>query len=123
MSEQDHPLEQMKMDASNLYREETYTDRQLGTLHVLTPVDSKGETDTGRDVIYMGNTQLMTPYGAMPLSFEIEADSMEQALEKFGETAKQSLDRTIEEAKQYQRDQASSIVIPDAATASQIQLK
>ena len=123
MSEQDHPLEQMKMDASNLYREETYTDRQLGTLHVLTPVDNKGETDADRDVVYMGNTQLMTPYGAMPLSFEIEADSMEQALEKFGETAKQALDRTIEEAKQYQRDQASSIVIPDAATASQIQLK
>jgi hypothetical protein len=123
MSEQDHPLEQMKMDAANLYREETYTDRQLGTLHILTPVDSKGEADGSRDTIYMGNTQLMTPYGAMPLSFEIEADSMEQALEKFGETAKQTLDHTIEEAKQYQRDQASSIVIPDAATASKIQLK
>jgi len=123
MSEQDLPLEQMKMDVDNLYREETYTDRQMGTLHVLTPVDNKGEADSGRDTVYMGSTQLMTPYGAMPLNFEIEADSLEQALEKFGETAKQALDRTIEEAKQYQREQASSIVIPDAATTSKIQLK
>lgn len=123
MSEQEHPLEQMKLDADNLYREDTYTDRQMGTLHVLTPVTSKGETDANRATIFMGATQLMTPYGAMPLNFEIEADSLEQALEKFGETAKQALDRTIEEAKQYQRDQASSIVIPDAATTSKIQLK
>jgi len=123
MSEPDHPLEQMKMDIDNLYREETYTDRQMGTLHVLTPVDSKGETDAGRNTVYLGSTQLMTPYGAMPLNFEIEAESLEQALEKFGENAQQALERTIEEAKQYQLDQASSIVIPDAATTSKIQLK
>lgn len=123
MSEQDHPLEQLKMDSSNLYREEVYTDRQMGTLHVLSPVDTDGQPDASRQTVYMGSTQLMTPYGAMPLNFEIEADSMSQALEQFGEHAKQALDRTIEEAKQYQRDQASSIVIPDANTASKIQLK
>jgi hypothetical protein len=122
MSEQDHPLEQMKMDTDNLYREEIYTDRKMGTLHILTPVTPEGEVDGERNTIFMGSTQLMTPYGAMPLNFEIEAESMAQALEKFGETAKQALDRTIEEAKQYQRDQASSIVIPDAATTSKIQL-
>lgn len=123
MNENDSALEQMKMDASNLYKEETYTDRQMGSLHVMTPVDSRGEVDDSRSVLYMGNTQLMTPYGAMPLSFEIEAASLEEALDKFGETAKQALDRTIEEAKEYQREKASSIVIPDAETTSKIQLK
>jgi hypothetical protein len=122
MSEQENPLEQMKLDTENLYREETYTDRKMGTLHILKPVTPQGEPDSARDILYMGSTQLMTPYGAMPLNFEIEADSLEQALEQFGETAKQTLDRTIEEAKQYQRDQASSIVIPDAATTGKIQL-
>ncbi|MBD3669834.1 MAG: hypothetical protein HUJ29_03600 [Gammaproteobacteria bacterium] len=123
MNENDPALEQMKMDSSNLYKEETYTDRKMGSLHILTPVDTNGEVDSARDIIYLGNTQLMTPYGAMPLSFEIEANSISEALERFGETAKEALDRTIEEAKEYQREKASSIVIPDADTASKIQLK
>lgn len=111
------------MEADSLYREEVYSDRKLGSIHVLHPVDAKGEADSGRDTIYMGNTQIMTPYGAMPLSFEIEADGLATAIEKFGEAAKQALEETIEQAKQAQREAASSIVIPDAQTTSKIQLK
>jgi len=39
----------------------------------MTPVKNDGATDTGRKVIYVGETQLMTPVGALPLAFEIEA--------------------------------------------------
>ena len=34
------------MDSSSLYREETFTDRRVGTLQRLTPVTASGATDT-----------------------------------------------------------------------------
>ncbi len=34
------------MDSANLYREETFTDRRVGTLQVLTPITKTGATDT-----------------------------------------------------------------------------
>ena len=62
---------ELKMDPSNLYREEIFTDRKIGTIRVMTPVKSDSSSDLNRKVIYVGETQLMTPVGALPLAFEI----------------------------------------------------
>jgi len=59
------------MDRTGLYREETFTDRRVGTLQRLTPVTPSGDTDTTRPVLYVGQTQVLTPAGALPLSFEV----------------------------------------------------
>jgi hypothetical protein len=103
---------EIRMDASNLYREETFTDNTVGTLRRITPVTPEGDPDPGRPVQFVGSTQVLTTAGPLPLSFEIEAATLSEAAEGFGEAAKKAFERTMEELKEYQRQQASQIVVP-----------
>ncbi len=102
----------MTMDANDLYREETFTDRKVGTIRRLTPVSADGSDDSAREVIYSGETQIMTPGGALPLNFEIPAANLGEACEKFGGEAQEALERTVKQIEEMRREQASSIVIP-----------
>jgi hypothetical protein len=104
---------ELKMDPANLYREEIFTDRKIGTLRVMTPVRSDSSVDASRKVTYVGETQLMTPMGALPLAFEIEADSLGQAAQKFAEVAAVAVERAVKELQELRRQQSSSIVIPE----------
>jgi hypothetical protein len=103
---------EITMDASALTREETYTDSRVGTIRKMTPVTIDGEVDSSRDTQFVGSTQIMTPGGALPLSFEIETDNLAGAVAGFGDAAQQAVERTMEELKEMQRQQASSIVVP-----------
>ena len=62
-----------KMDVNDLYREDIYSDRKVGTIRVMTPVKSDGTPDPARPTSYVGQAQIMTPAGVLPLSFEIDA--------------------------------------------------
>lgn len=106
--------EQMKMNADELYREELFSDRQVGTIRKLIPVTADGDEDTSRKVLYIGSSQVMTPAGALPISFELEADSLSEAVAGFGPAAEQALEETIKELQEMQREAASSIVVPKA---------
>src|SRR5476649_1248959 len=108
-------LPEVQLDPTSLYREEIFTDRRAGTIRRLTPVDAKGENDGTRFVLYSGQTQLLTPTGVLPLGFEIEADSLEDAVGKFPAAVKEALDQAIEEAREYRREASSRIVVPDVA--------
>ena len=55
-----------------LYREEVVTDRRVGSIRVLTPLRPDGSTDATRPVAYVGEAQLLTPAGVLPLVFEID---------------------------------------------------
>ena len=112
---------EIKMDATALTREEVYTDGRIGTVRKLTPVTADGDVDTSRPVQFVGATQIMTPGGALPLSFEIEAEDLAGAVDAFGEEARKAVERTMEELKELQRQQASSIVVP-GREGSKIQL-
>ena len=103
---------EIKMDENNLYREETFTDNAVGTLRRLTPVTADGEIDATRPMQFVGSTQVLTTAGPLPLSFEIEAASLTEAARAFGDAAKKSFEQTMEELKEMQRQQASSIVVP-----------
>jgi hypothetical protein len=107
-----------RMDANDLYREETYSDRKVGSIRVMTPVKSDGSVDSARAVIYVGQAQIMTPAGVLPLSFEIDAGSLSEACEKFADGAKRGLEDTMQELQEMRRQSASSIVIPEAGAAS-----
>jgi len=107
-------LPDIKLDPAHLYREETFTDRQAGTLRRLVPVDAQGRDDASRPVVYEGHTSLMTPGGALPLQFQIDASSMEDALKKFPEVARLALEHTLDELRRLQREAQSSIVVPGA---------
>ena len=103
---------EIRMSAGNLYREETYTDRQVGSLQILTPVKKDGSTDFSRQRMFVGQTQILTPAGALPLNFEIEARSLEEAIEKFGDSAESALAGTMQRLEEMRREAASSIIVP-----------
>ena len=102
------------MDPNDLYREEVYTDRKMGTIRCMVPVQSDGSEDSNRSVIYSGQIQIMTPAGSLPIGFEIEAGTLDEAVARFPDAAKQAVDSTLEQLKELQREAASSIVIPEA---------
>jgi hypothetical protein len=103
------------MDRTGLYREETFTDRRVGTLQRLTPVTPSGDTDNTRPVVYVGQTQVLTPAGALPLSFEVPATSLDDAVTRFGDMAREALARTVRRLEEMRREQASSIIVPGSA--------
>jgi hypothetical protein len=103
---------EIQMDANNLYREEVFTDNAVGTLRRMVPVKADGELDPSRDVQYIGSTQVLTNAGPLPLSFEIEAGSLAEAAAAFGDAAKDAFEKTMNELRELQRQQASSIVVP-----------
>jgi hypothetical protein len=104
---------QATMDSTQLYREETFTDRKVGTIRRLTPVTADGSADAARPVLFVGQAQVMTPMGAVPISFELDAASLDAAIEKFGPAAESAVQQTMRELQEMRREQASSLVIPD----------
>jgi hypothetical protein len=109
-------LPDVRLDPAGLYREEIYTDRRAGTIRRLTPVTVDGATDPNRPVLFSGQTQLLTPAGVLPLVFEIEADTLEEALAKFPDGVNAALEQAIDEAREMRREAASRIVVPDVGT-------
>ena len=65
---------ELQMDTNSLFKEEVVTDQKIGTIRILTPITVDGAVDESRKVTYLGQTQMLTPAGALPLNFEIEAD-------------------------------------------------
>jgi hypothetical protein len=100
------------MDAASLYREEIYTDRRIGTIRALVPVDTNGTSDAGRPVLYVGEAQIMTQMGPLPVSFEIEAGSLADAVAGYADAAKVAVERTVRELQEMRRQAASSLVLP-----------
>jgi hypothetical protein len=105
------------MTAEDLYREETYTDRRVGTIQRLIPVGKDGSADASRAELYVGQTQVMTPAGALPISFEIPAENLEQAVAGFADGAKVALEDTMQRLEELRREAASSIIVPEAGAA------
>jgi hypothetical protein len=112
MASDDLQEAEARMDPTSLYREEVITDRQVGTIRMLNPVTTEGRPDGSRKVLYVGETQVLTPAGMLPIAFEIDALTLTEAIEKFGEGVKEAVERTIREIQDLRREQASQIVIP-----------
>lgn len=107
------PSGDFSMEADDLYREEIYTDRRVGTVRQLTPVTPDGSLDPARPTLYLGQAQMLTPLGTLPLTFEIPATSLQEAIRIFGDSARLAAEQAIEELKEMRREAASSIVIPE----------
>lgn len=105
--------EELTMDANNLFREEIITDRRIGTVRILHPVKSDGTDDESRARVYVGETQIMTPMGALPLAFQLEGETLSDAIDKFAEAAQAAVERAMSELQQMRREAASSIVVPE----------
>ena len=105
----------MKMDATSLYREEIYTDRAAGTIRVLIPVTRDGGPDQTRPTIYTGEAQILTNVGPLPISFDIAAATLGEAVQKYGDAAKEGVERAMRELQEMRRQASSSILVPGAS--------
>jgi len=110
------------MDANNLYKEDVFTDQKVGTIRRMTPITESGEPDSARPVQFVGQAQMMTPAGALPLTFEIEANDLSEAIAGYGDAASKALEDTMEELQEMRRQQASQLVVPGGDAGSKIQI-
>lgn len=113
-------LSEIKLDDKSLYREEVFTDLRVGTLKQLTPVTSDGSRDMGRPMAYVGETQLMSQVGPLPVQAPIEADNLQEAMERFPAAIQRAVEAMISEVKELQRKEMSRIVAPGAEATSKI---
>jgi hypothetical protein len=107
-----------KMDAADLWREDVFTDRKVGTIRRMSPVKPDGSPDASRKAVFIGEASLMTPAGTLPLAFEIPGDSLEKAVAGYGEAVQKAFQDAMEELKELRRKASSQIVIPPAGAAS-----
>lgn len=113
-------ISDFKVDAKNLYREETITDLKVASIKVLTPIKADGSEDDSREQIFIGNTQLMSPEGPLPLQAPLDAENLDQAMEVFPSAMRQALNEMVERIKEMQRKEQfqgrggrdSGIIIP-----------
>jgi hypothetical protein len=56
----------------------------------------------------------------LPLSFDIEANSLPEAVAAFPAAVHAALEQAIEEAREYRREASSRIVVPDIGGAGAI---
>ena len=109
-----------RFDADHLYRQETYTDLSFGSIQVLTPVKSDGSPDAGRKPVFMGNANLLTPRGAIPVQCDIPAGSLKEAIERFPAAIERGIEEMVQRAREIERERAGGIVVP--APGSRIQM-
>ena len=109
---QDERNPDLKMDPAALYREDVFTDRKVGVIRRLTPVKSDGSDDPDRPTLYAGETQILTSVGPLPINFEINGASLDEAATKYAEAAKVAVERTVRDLQELRRQAASSIVVP-----------
>jgi hypothetical protein len=101
-----------QMDAAALYLEETFTDRKVGALRRLTPVTSDGTTDVTRPVLFVGQAEIMTNMGPVPINFEIEGRTLGEAVAGFSVAAAAAVERTVQQIQEMRRQAASQLVVP-----------
>ncbi|OQY53063.1 MAG: cytoplasmic protein [Desulfobacteraceae bacterium 4572_89] len=104
------------VDKKNLYREESFTDLKIANIRQLLPVHINGSEDKSREVIFLGSTQLTSPQGPIPIQAQLEANTLEQAMDVFPKAMEAETKKMIEHVKQLQEKQKkennSRIIMP-----------
>jgi hypothetical protein len=106
-------LENIKIDGENLWKEENFTDLKVGNIRKMTPIKLDGSEDETRVATYSATTNIMTPGGALPISGEIEASNLEEAVAKFPEAINAAVKQLQEDMVRMQQEQANKIITPN----------
>jgi hypothetical protein len=101
-----------QMDVDALYQEDNFTDRRVGAIRRLTPVRPDATVDPTRPVLFIGQAEIMTNMGPVPISFEIEGTTLEEAVKGFAPAAAVAVERTVQQIQEMRRQQASQLVVP-----------
>ena len=110
MAETDNNSIDFSVDRSNLYKEESFTDLKVGNIRRLIPVKPDGSEDKTRNTIFVGQTNLMTPNGPLPIQGVIRAKELQQAVKRFPEAMEEAVERMMEEAQKMKDQQGSEII-------------
>jgi hypothetical protein len=101
---------EFKLDRSNLYQEETFTDLKVGTVKRFTPVKPDGTPDKSRKTVFAGQSNLYTPHGPLPIQNVIPAKDLAQAFKRFPEAMEEAMKRLVEEANQMKDEKPSPLI-------------
>lgn len=107
------------VDKENLYREESITDLRAAAIRRLVPIREDGTDDPSRASIFVGNTQLMTPEGPLPIQARLMANNLAEAFAEFPGAMQQALQEVISQIQELRQQQAakkrneqSRIIVP-----------
>jgi hypothetical protein len=112
MANESNAFAEVKVDKTNLYKEESFTDLKVATIRRLSPIREDGTPDTARPVLFTGETTLMSDRGPLPIQCSIEAKDLHEAMDKFPDAVQGAVEKLIEQAREMQRQQMSRIVVP-----------
>ena len=110
MNDEPQDAIEFKIDRTALYLEETFTDLKGGSVTRFTPVKPDGSPDKERRAVFLGQTSIYTPNGAVPLQSPIQSKDLPQALKRFPEAMQAALERLIEEARSMQSQEQPPII-------------
>ena len=122
MADQSSPPEMPVFDAEALFIEERFSDLRTGTIRRMNPVQKDGSPDTSRSPRFVGEATVMTDAGTIPLTFRIEANTLEEAMESFSGGVEQAIREMIAEAEEMRRQESSRIVVPGKESRGKIDL-
>ena len=103
------------VDRQNFYREESFTDLKVATIRRLSPVKPDGSVDKTRKTVFIGQTNIMTPNGALPIQAVIQAKQLQQAVKRFPEAMQAAVDKLAEEVQKMKQQEESQIITPGTA--------
>jgi hypothetical protein len=117
MTDSEEKGKKAKFNQQNLHREEVFTDLTVGSIRRLSPVKQNGEPDKTRPILFVGQSQIYTQQGPMPIQFPIDAKNLQLAMDKFSETMEEFVAHLVEQAKELQRQEESRLIVPGASAA------
>lgn len=112
MAESEETGKKVKFNQQNLHREEMFTDLTVGSIRQLTPVKQNGEPDKTRPILFIGQSQIYTQQGPMPIQFPIDAINLQEAMSKFPDAMEAFVEHLVEQAKEMQRQEKSRLIVP-----------
>jgi len=113
-------LDQVRFDGNNLYTEDVITDLKVGSIRRLTPIDRDGNRDLGRPALFYAQAQIMSQMGPLPVSAQIEAKTLDEAIQNYPQAVQAGIEALMDEARELQRQEMNRIVVPGADTANKI---
>ena len=112
MTDTEETGKKAKFNQQNLHQEEIFSDLTVGSIRRLSPVKQNGEPDKTRPVLFVGQAQIYTQQGPMPIQFPIDAINLQQAMEKFSAAMEEFVAHLVEQAKEFQRQEESRLIVP-----------
>lgn len=104
------------IDQNQLFREESITDLKIGAIRRLIPITPGGAPDPTRREMFIGQAQLMTSEGPLPLQAELAAATLKEAIGVFPKAMKEALSEMVRQIEQLKREQmiqeSSRIIVP-----------